>query len=81
MSDKPPDCYTCKYRREIPGDAHSECKHPSRLVGATLQVKGHRHGVRMGWFYWPINFDPVWLLECNGHTPKETVGDPMPESS
>jgi len=35
----------------------------------------------MGWFYWPINFDPVWLLECNGHTPKETVGDPMPESS
>ena len=27
MSDKP-NCYDCKYRGEIPGDAHSCCKHP-----------------------------------------------------
>lgn len=25
---KKPDCYNCKYRRSIPGDAHSKCVHP-----------------------------------------------------
>lgn len=24
-----PDCYKCKWREDIPGDAHSSCKHPS----------------------------------------------------
>lgn len=23
-----PKCYDCKYRRDIPGDSHSECVHP-----------------------------------------------------
>ena len=23
-----PNCYECKHRREIPGDAHSSCSHP-----------------------------------------------------
>ena len=23
-----PDCYTCKHRRSVPGDAHSGCRHP-----------------------------------------------------
>lgn len=27
-----PDCYACRYRAPVPGDAHSECRHP----GATL---------------------------------------------
>ena len=27
-------------------------------------VRGNTHGVRSGWFIWPINFDPVWLEEC-----------------
>ena len=24
-----PDCYKCKYRGSVPGDAHSCCKHPA----------------------------------------------------
>lgn len=24
-----PDCYKCKYRGEVPGDAHSSCHHPA----------------------------------------------------
>ena len=24
-----PNCYECKYRGNVPGDAHSCCKHPS----------------------------------------------------
>ena len=27
-----PDCYECKHRSSIPGDAHSRCIHPS-IVG------------------------------------------------
>lgn len=31
-----------------------------------LRVAGEEHGVREGWFVWPLNFDPVWLRECTG---------------
>lgn len=24
-----PDCYQCKYRRDLPGDCHSSCAHPA----------------------------------------------------
>jgi len=27
--EKKPDCYKCKWRREVPGSAHSSCAHPS----------------------------------------------------
>jgi hypothetical protein len=29
MSDQKPDCYKCQYRADIPGNAHSQCKHPA----------------------------------------------------
>ena len=32
----------------------------------TLGVVGSPHGIRKGWFSWPLNFDPVWLEKCNG---------------
>ena len=35
-----------------------------------LGVKGGAHGIRKGWFCWPMNFDPVWLESCNGFEPK-----------
>lgn len=35
-----------------------------------LGIEGDIHGIRHGWFMWPANFDPVWLLNCNGFTPK-----------
>lgn len=28
MPDRP-NCYACRYRRGVPGDAHSECVHPA----------------------------------------------------
>lgn len=36
-----------------------------------LGVEGNRHGIRNGWFCWPMNFDPVWLESCNGFEGKE----------
>ena len=60
-------CYTCKYRRSIPGDCHSLC------AGAIYrdQVTANEHGVRSGWFFWPFNFDPVWLESCSNYNPIE----------
>lgn len=81
-----PDCYQCRHRREIPGDAHSLCAHPSITVpvlafaalahnlpgpARELSVSGDPHGIRKGWFAWPINFDPVWLRSCSGFQRKE----------
>jgi hypothetical protein len=89
-----PDCYKCEYRGDLPGDAHSCCKHPknadllndplAQLLGlfasvhriepvgveTGLNVKGNPHGINRGRFNWPINFDPVWLEECDGFTLK-----------
>lgn len=29
------------------------------------------HGVAHGWFNWPWNFDPVWLVACEGFEAKD----------
>lgn len=78
------DCYKCKYRGNVPGDAHSCCRYPGNKTGMfdffknenkknerKLNIKAELHGVMNGWFFWPVNFDPVWLINCNGFTPKE----------
>lgn len=40
-----------------------------------LNIKAELHGIKNGWFFWPVNFDPVWLISCNGFTPKEALKD------
>jgi len=55
-----PNCYDCIHRRTLSGDAHSKCLNVEANVTATI------HGIRQGWFYWPVNFDPTWLLTCDG---------------
>jgi hypothetical protein len=35
-----------------------------------LSVIFDRHGIRMGWASWPYNFDPMWLVSCDGFTPE-----------
>jgi len=83
-SNEKPNCYECKYRRSVPGDAHSECVHPrisetdriitgfALLAGQRsaamkrLNVMGDPVGIKRGWFYWPLNYDPTWLETCDG---------------
>lgn len=78
MSDKP-NCYNCVHRLSIPGDAHSRCNNHS------AKVEGNAHGIRSGWFRWPLNFDPVWLVSCDGFSndPKDKKelqkSDPLTE--
>jgi hypothetical protein len=79
-----PDCYKCKYRRSIPGDAHSSCFNLILLLGKyegeslgdlqdILNVKGDPHGIKNGWFEWPFNYDPIWLVSCDGFSPSECL--------
>jgi len=77
-------CYTCKYRGTVPGDSHLCCRYPgldsdlftglindkNMEIAKQLNVKADPHGINGGWFMWPVNFDPVWLLSCNGYEEK-----------
>ncbi len=37
-----------------------------RVDSEECRVTGNPHGIRMGWFNHPVNFDPVWLEDCTG---------------
>jgi hypothetical protein len=58
-------CFKCEHRGTIPGDAHSCCKNKK------AKVQGDEYGRKMGWFVWPWNFDPAWLISCDGFKTKE----------
>lgn len=71
------DCYSCKHRRSISGDCHSGCEalpdidqfalaryvHHNGPYFANLKL--NPQGIRNGWCFWPVNFDPCWVEECN----------------
>ena len=83
-TEKKFNCYKCKYRDGIAGSAHSCCRHPqaqsplANLFGIMgvgyprkLNIKANHHGIKKGWFMWPLNFDPVWLENCDGFESKK----------
>lgn len=39
-----------------------EVQQASDRLGITASMTG----IRGGWFNWPVNFDPVWLMSCKG---------------
>ena len=52
-------CYECAYRKSIPGDAHSQCVF-KWTDSEHRSPRGDSHGIRNGWYMFPINFDPTW---------------------
>ena len=38
--------------------------------GEKLGIKMDAHGVARGWCNWPYDFDPVWLIQCQGFIEK-----------
>lgn len=55
-----PKCYSCRYKRNVPGDAHIQCVKPDP------GMIGDPHGIKNGWFMYPVNFDPIWMAkECS----------------
>jgi hypothetical protein len=58
------DCYKCGYKGNNPGSAHIRCKYDWRKSGLPAP-KGKPHGIKCGWWIFPVNFDPVWMIdEC-----------------
>jgi hypothetical protein len=55
-----PNCRKCIHRHSIPGDTHSQCDNWK------VNVTGDQWGIDHGWFNWPFNFDPIWLVSCDG---------------
>lgn len=54
------ECYYCKHKREIKGHAHVSCARPD------YSMVGDDHGIKSGWFNYPINYDPIWKnKKCN----------------
>jgi len=49
--------------------ADGEIKVINALV--KFRIKGDDHGIKSGWFNWPFNFDPIWLMNCNGFLEKK----------
>lgn len=61
------ECYNCVHKINIPGDCHIGCNNPD------INMTGDIHGIKKGWFCYPLNFDPVWKTKlCNNYT-KETT--------
>lgn len=38
-------------------------------------MEGHPHGIKNGWFFYPILFDPVWKTKECGNYETEKVGE------
>jgi len=84
VNDKKAGCYQCKHRGNVAGSRHSSCQYPgnetdlfaifneaNKINARKLQIQAHKHGILNGWFMWPIDFDPVWLLNCDGFSSNE----------
>ncbi len=48
------ECWSCEHKRTVPGNAHISCVKPD------AGMKGNPHGIRNGWFIYPMLFDPTW---------------------
>jgi hypothetical protein len=60
------DCYNCKHKRNVAGNAHIECVKPDK------NMRGNARGVARGWFYYPSLLDPVWAItECSNFERKD----------
>lgn len=57
-------CWNCQHKRSVPGDCHISC------AKFDAKVEGSPHGIKNGWFYWPFNFDPIWLKSCDSFEEK-----------
>ena len=58
-------CHKCKYMRTVPGNCHIQCVNPDP------NMTGNPHGIRKGWFIYPLLFDPVWgEKECANYEEK-----------
>ena len=63
------ECWNCTHRHEVPGDAHIRCNNPDS------EMTGNPHGIRNGWFFYPMCFDPTWKTKpCSNYKAEAKEG-------
>lgn len=56
------ECYSCKSKDNVTGNAQIKCNNPD------TEMTGDAHGIRNGWFFYPILFDPTWKTKlCSNY--------------
>jgi hypothetical protein len=66
--DKMSECYSCKHKEEVPGNCHIKCNKPDP------EMTGNPHGLKHGWFIYPLLFDPVWKEKvCANYESRNSV--------
>lgn len=61
-------CWYCQHRRDVPGNAHIRCVKPDP------DMTGDEHGIRNGWFMYPLLFDPTWKTKtCSNFQMNDAV--------
>lgn len=73
MEEEKNSCHNCVYMRNVPYDAHISCAFNFKKAGAKLPP-GDRHAFEMGWYMFPVNYDPIWMI--GGCTKFSKVADP-----
>ena len=58
------NCHNCAYKSNIPGDTHISCRF-NWAKSNEKPPEGNLHGIRKGWYNFPMNYDPTWMIdEC-----------------
>ena len=61
------ECWSCEHKRSVMGNAHIQCVKPD------ADMTGNEHGIREGWFMYPILFDPTWKTKlCDNYSENTT---------
>lgn len=59
------NCYKCIHKRSVPGNCHIQCVKPDP------EMTGLPHGIKNGWFIYPLLFDPIWKTkDCTTYEAK-----------
>ena len=68
MRDMRNECYSYTHKRDVSGNCHIACVEPD------ARMTGSSHGIKKGWFVYPILFDPVWKTRlCENYESQSSV--------
>jgi hypothetical protein len=55
-------CHQCAYKSNVPGNTHIQCRY-NWSKSEYNPPKANPHGVKNGWYTFPLEFDPIWQKE------------------
>lgn len=59
-------CNTCIHKNNgVSGSSHVGCSNKFAIVDIS------NHGIRNGWAFYPIDFDPIWIESCDSYMNKD----------